>query len=93
VPELAVVTPPRKEGDRVPRWIIAVVLAATALLAAGCGTYFNLTNEEGMRVYGGVRADMTGPCGGNVLDLPFSAVGDTLTLPVTVPCSLYRIAH
>lgn len=33
---------------------------------------------------------MVGICG-NILDLPFSAVGDTVTLPITIPYSIHRL--
>jgi uncharacterized protein YceK len=80
----------------VPRSVLPGVVTATALLTGGCGTVantFGCNGEEGARrVYGGVRLDLAGPCG-NLLDVPLSAVGDTVTLPVTVPCSLYRLTH
>jgi uncharacterized protein YceK len=67
-------------------------------LLSGCGTIHNLDGER--RPYGGlaldVRAAMYGswfvgpdilaPMG--IIDAPFSAVGDTVTLPITVYSSL-----
>jgi uncharacterized protein YceK len=61
-------------------------------------------DEGGMRVYGGVRGDWeiihessTGSPGTRMdsysvllgsLDIPFSAIGDTVTLPLTIPYSI-----
>ena len=54
----------------------------------GCGTMDNMNSARGpTRVYGGVRHDMREIAVGNraaALDIPLSAVGDTVTLPVTV---------
>src|SRR5439155_3054918 len=74
-------------------WTKYVAVIAAALGAVGCGTFFNTVGapcpERAYRAYGGVRADF-GPCA-NILDVPFSLVGDTITLPVTAPYSLYRL--
>ncbi len=75
-------------------------LAALLLLAAlpGCGTYVNCLNLGGTRPYGGVLIDggliacavhqgELIPLSGIVfLDVPFSLVGDTVTLPYTLTC-------
>jgi uncharacterized protein YceK len=67
--------------------------------------WFN-DDEGGMSVYGGVRADWEaaresiaagsdpgkspGPVWLQITDMPFSAVADTATLPLTVPISAWR---
>ncbi len=59
-----------------------MILAATL---CGCGTVDNLTNGD-RQVYGGVRHDFQNVSSGKtaaLLDVPFSAIGDTVTLPVT----------
>jgi uncharacterized protein YceK len=51
----------------------------------GCGTMDNMTGGE-RRVFGGVRQDVEHVKNGRraaALDVPLSAVGDTVTLPVT----------
>ena len=54
----------------------------------GCGTMDNMNGARGpTRIYGGVRQDMREVAVGNraaVLDIPASAIGDTVTLPVAV---------
>lgn len=74
--------------------IKALLLAALLLLASGCGTVLNL--GFGPKPYGGVRADcfMAGECVDEpqtvhfalfwLADLPFSLLGDTLTLHHTL---------
>jgi uncharacterized protein YceK len=63
-------------------------------------------DEGGMRVYGGVRADWAvacesvaaeghpenspGPVWLPIVDMPFSVVGDTITLPITIPMSVWQ---
>lgn len=85
-----------------PAWC-ACVLTATTLLLAGCGTFRNLTEEGALRPYGGVSTDMDEVCDnyerapnavisivgllGAAVDTPFSAIGDTLTLPYVIPAS------
>jgi hypothetical protein len=102
-----------------------LLLAAAALVPAGCGTFLNMQEtawrpfwpEDGTptrRVYGGVAydaafganmlassfqpgAEFFGPLGFNwgwsvlTVDLPLSAVGDTITLPWTVAASAPRV--
>jgi uncharacterized protein YceK len=77
------------------------VIGMTCLLAtAGCGTTYNFSgNPEGPSIYGGVAYDLSlldpsGSCKGlgvvfGPLDLPFSLVLDTATLPVTALCELF----
>jgi uncharacterized protein YceK len=52
----------------------------------GCGTMENLKGGD-RAIYGGVRQDFQNVSSGKtgaLLDVPFSVVGDTVTLPVTV---------
>jgi uncharacterized protein YceK len=74
-----------------------------------CNDVWFTPGEGGKRVYGGVRVDCqvarealnehraSGDFWGTLLysalDLPLSAVGDTLSLPYTVPCALWRLGH
>ncbi len=62
------------------------LLVSVAL--CGCGTMDNMRGVHGeSRVYGGLRQDVKEVARGNpaaALDMPLSAVGDTVTLPVTV---------
>ena len=75
------------------------VMLAAAICFSGCGTFYNLVGDSGalpeLRVYGGVRdnvrelAQPNGPFvllakSASALDMPFTAVGDTVTLPVTL---------
>ena len=56
----------------------------------GCGTMDNMTGGE-RRMYGGVRQDVQHVKNGRraaALDVPLSAVGDTVTLPVTAARTL-----
>ena len=87
---------PSKKTLRLTRAEQGPVVTTIALWTSGCGTIANMAGvplQDGIqvqadrRVYGGVRADLRI---GNVRDLPLSAVGDTVTLPIIVPCSLYR---
>src|SRR5689334_714008 len=76
------------------RWVISMPVTTIALLSIGCGTFFNtvpVTKSERPQysIYGGVQGDL-GPCC-NILDLPFSALGDTVTLPITIPYSIHRM--
>jgi|GEM_PF-2235822 uncharacterized protein YceK len=74
-------------------------MLAAAICFSGCGTFYNLVGDSGalpeLRVYGGVRdnvrelAQPNGPFvllakSASALDMPFTAVGDTVTLPVTL---------
>jgi uncharacterized protein YceK len=76
-------------------------LAGTMVLLAsvGCGTTYNFASHpEGPTIYGGVVFDVElldprSSCKGlgvvfGPLDLPFSLVLDTATLPVTAVCEL-----
>ena len=74
------------------------------MLIGGCGTFSNLTEPGGTRIYGGVGRDVdvfedtftfapnvvvySAGMFAAVLDLPFSAIADTLTLAYVVPVSL-----
>jgi len=68
---------------------------ASALLAStlcGCGTMNNMTKGD-RDVYGGVRQDAQNVNNGKtaaLIDVPFSAVGDTLTLPFTAVKAMQR---
>jgi uncharacterized protein YceK len=76
------------------------MLLLMVVTVTGCGTYANLNpqswlvtgdfperhKDEKPEAFGGVRRDLKDlPMG--MLDLPFSFLGDLLTLPVTVPVS------
>jgi uncharacterized protein YceK len=90
----------------VRRIVLLLSFAATALLSGcgtAANTLWFIPEEGGMRVYGGVRADWesarqsaadpsrpAGPLWLCIADMPLSAVGDTLTLPFTVPAALCR---
>jgi uncharacterized protein YceK len=71
------------------RGVLLIALAAVMVpCLSGCGTFCNtvwwIPEEGGMRVYGGVRAELENFQQAPVaftLDLPLSLVGDTLTLP------------
>ncbi|MBT4865412.1 MAG: YceK/YidQ family lipoprotein [Planctomycetaceae bacterium] len=82
------------------------VMLAAAICFSGCGTYYNLVGNSGalpeLHVYGGVRdnvrelAQPNGPSvllakSASALDMPFTAVGDTVTLPVTLAQSVKRL--
>lgn len=72
------------------RFLCAMVILASLL---GCGTIGNMDHER--TPYGGVAADVNHAINGQglvediitvplaVMDIPFSMVGDTITLPVT----------
>lgn len=63
----------------------------TAVLC-GCGTMNNMTSGD-REVYGGVRQDFQNISSGKtgaLIDVPFSAVGDTVTLPFTAVKALRR---
>lgn len=51
--------------------------------------YFNEPHAEEPHV-GAHRSLQYGRGAFCLADLPFSAIGDTLTLPVTIPCTLWR---
>jgi uncharacterized protein YceK len=90
------------------RWMPVLWITVIVVMTSGCGTCANtlwFTDDEGgMRVYGGVRADWEAahraakpspsePMWLPIVDMPFSAVGDTVTLPITIPFSLLRLIH
>lgn len=62
------------------------------LSLCGCGTMSNMsTGDRG--VYGGVRQDFQNISSGKGaawIDVPFSAVGDTVTLPFTAVKAMKR---
>lgn len=67
-------------------------LSLSAILC-GCGTMDNMTGGGERRVYGGVRNDLQHVSSGKagaILDVPLSAVGDTVTLPITAVRALSR---
>ena len=65
---------------------IFVLVLSMAL--CGCGTVDNMMGiHGGPTAYGGVRQDFRDVKGGNpvaALDVPLSAVGDTITLPASL---------
>jgi hypothetical protein len=82
--------------------LLVTAVAASALFAlTGCGTLSNLQEKPGYlffpphadappnRIYGGVRISVKE---GWFADVPFSAVADTITLPVTIPATVVRVA-
>jgi uncharacterized protein YceK len=85
----------------ISRLLFVVLPAGVGLLCCGCGTATNtlwLTAEEGgRRPYGGVRADLDVIQAQRdsglraAIDLPFSVIGDTVTLPYTLAweCGLF----
>jgi uncharacterized protein YceK len=91
-----------------PAWIVCV-LAASALLVGGCGTFTNLTDDGGTRIYGGVTRDVdqvldsyTASNNSAIYfagllvwcaDVPLSALGDTVTLPYVVPVAMWNETH
>jgi uncharacterized protein YceK len=72
-----------------PRRPAPLAAALLALLLGGCGTILSLSpHEGGLSPYSGVRTDIelipdVMPL--LVLDLPLSAVLDTLLLPISIP--------
>ena len=59
------------------------------------GTYQNVKPGGWQIPYGGLGVDMlstTSTCSpiGYVIDMPFSLIFDTVTLPFTVPITIYR---
>jgi uncharacterized protein YceK len=87
--------------------IMCVVLCTGATNSSGCGTVMNtawfIPQEGGQRVYGGVRLDWSyiaeerapsdSPKALAVADLPFSLIGDTLTLPYILALALTTDEH
>lgn len=85
---------------------VALVLLGLAGCGSMANTFTMKPEEGGKRIYGGVRADceVASDCLGNrdvgaarlplllqaYADMPFSLVGDTLALPITVPATLMR---
>jgi uncharacterized protein YceK len=84
----------------------AFVLMSLCITSAGCGTLHNIEDDPEPAVYGGVRwevpeirerggSDMYGDAAVVIhcLDLPLTLIGDTVTLPYTIPCSLWRLCQ
>ena len=85
-----------KKHYRTFRGGICICLAVTVLASSGCGTMANLENNAGpcpfvkmtgvgapTVIYGGVKRDMDAG-GPFYLDVPLSAVADTVTLPIVI---------
>lgn len=81
----------------------AIALGALACGLAGCGTVWNLRTPDEARVYGGVQRAVSGierasedpetpPLTWPVMvaDVPLSAIGDTVTLPVSLFYTITR---
>jgi uncharacterized protein YceK len=77
-------------------------LLSILLLSGGCGTVASISRNDFYPniVYGGVRRDLQppgtdviGPNLPSLLDLPLSAVADTLAVPYTIPRSVYNSCH
>jgi uncharacterized protein YceK len=78
-----------------------IALASVCFLATGCATMDSLVcqtdDEGGRRVYGGVHSELDNihqsqqfpEILSGAIDLTFSAIGDTVALPFTVPYSLW----
>jgi uncharacterized protein YceK len=80
--------------DRQQRRIRYAIATALALfISGGCGTITSLqTNEPFPNViYGGTYLSLQGHA--TILDVPFSAVADTLVLPYTIPRTIYNCNH
>ena len=97
-----------------PRMARKILLLATVLTAAGCGTMGNLSGRD--KIYGGTQIDGTAVVAACkdighsndapqftvtqvcemlaccCIDLPLSVAADTVTLPITIPVSVYRWA-
>jgi uncharacterized protein YceK len=91
--------PPRKKEEAAMKRVSMVTTIGVAILSlSGCGTMLNFTSREKPEIYGGVEVDVAwigmsrqnpapSPDQANLLgivDLPFSFIGDTLTLPITL---------
>ena len=86
--------------------VVALAATIIAMTGCGtvANTIWLSPEEGGQRVYGGVRADWESlqdaastPAGNrqsgilkSALDLPLSTIGDTVTLPFTIPCAILR---
>ncbi len=76
--------------------VTCVVCALLLMLTLGCGTLESTLARGVWLPYGGVRVDAELATGEDVfipfslLDLPLSAVLDTLLLPVTIPVYLRK---
>jgi uncharacterized protein YceK len=85
------------------RRIVLLACVGLAALSGGCGTLLNTTyftpDEGGERVYGGVRLDAEVIEDGYgqrsplvialfLADLPFTLIGDTVSLPYTVALAM-----
>lgn len=86
-----------------PAWAVATLALLLSGCGTAANTLWWSRDEGGLRVYGGVRAEteklrqhVADPERADsrdlllALDLPLSLVGDTLTLPITVPVALTR---
>jgi uncharacterized protein YceK len=83
-----------------------LLLGMLLLLVSGCATYESISQARpgSPKVYSGLRMDWHAAQGDSVRllkfrgqppsrpwwDLPFSAVADTLLLPLTMPAALYE---
>jgi uncharacterized protein YceK len=87
------------------RRLFVGLVSASAALASGCGTLLNTAHyphaSGGEEIYGGVQLDYRVVAQEHqkrsattvalaLLDMPFSLVGDTLTLPYTVALAMSR---
>ena len=85
--------------------LLVGLVCVSAALASGCGTLLNTAHypyaSGGEEIYGGVQLDYRVVAQEHqkrsattvalaLLDMPFSLVGDTLTLPYTVALSMSR---
>jgi uncharacterized protein YceK len=87
--------------------IIAALALSSGGCGTLANTAWFIPEEGGKRVYGGVRADVQSaqqcfetPIEGKplsglwcLIDLPFSAIGDTITLPYTIAYGLLNPVH
>lgn len=82
------------------------ILLLILVLGAGCGTVLDgvMAHEDGPHVYGGIQFDVQHGPRREIywwplyilylaIDLPLSAVADTLFLPYTVPRALNHPGH
>jgi uncharacterized protein YceK len=76
---------------------LVFTLVAIFLLqaASGCGTIASIDQNEPFPdiVYGGVQNELSPVSPHTVLDIPFSAIADTIVLPYTIPQSFYNEDH
>ncbi len=79
----------------------AILLGVVAFAFTGCGTVENFTRQEDagtrpLEVYGGVSRSVEAVKSNNdaalrASDVAFSAIGDTLTLPITLSAAIARV--